>query len=459
MQEDRFDDKIRELLNGAEEQYDDASWDALSDRLDQEDQSSVSNEAFIPFVKQKLDNHRIPVPEEHWTSLKSDLDYIEERRERLYIVKALEAAIVLLLVYTYFNFQGFKNGVPADLDYMQEIHAQNEQPSSINAVVSIDIDENNLISGSHIQPIKKSKSPLIAAINSNSSDGRIGADLSSKSNFQTIEAKNLIPAIATNIQKEAVDPVPKQEIQEFIIDLKHTDFPFLASVNLDKSNDHSQDGWSIGIPLSYDANFINTDINLGYLSNQIESGLGGTTFGILIAKRKGNLELETGLRYSEKTFVPGLLTNYSKAGANSFLESQLDHMVIKQIQIPVLAKIYAAPYRKATLYGVAGISFNTILDNHYAIRRTTQSKARLANAPTTDVIDLKNPPKGFLRGGPASENMYLTGVIGFGIQSYVGNGINWYIQPQYQHSFTKEINTLVSDINTLSIEAGLKFSF
>lgn len=458
MQEDRFDEKIRELLNRAEEQYDGSSWDALSQRLDEEDQSSVSDETFIPVVKQKLDNHRVPVQEEHWTSLKSDLDFIEERRERLYIVKALEVAIVLLLVYTYFNFHGFKTGVTPDVDYLEELYAQSEEPSLIEAVVSIDVEETAPTSFDPLFITQRSDNEEVSKVTSSS--------LNSDENVSVSSIKNIVgprdfelPTPVDLSKKDNLQLLEKRAINEMEISLNQSDFPFLATVNHNQSKEQLQDGWSIGIPLSYDANFINTDINLGYLSNQIKSGLGGTTFGISIAKRKGNIELESGLRYSEKTFVPGLLTNYSKAGANSFLESQLDHMVIKQLQIPLIGKIYAAPDRKATLYGVAGVSVNTILDNQYSIRRTTQSKARLANAPTTDVIDLKNLPEGFFHGGAARENIYMTGVVGFGVQSYMVNGLSWYIQPQYQHSLTKQINALVSDINSLSIEAGLKFSF
>ena len=453
MQGDRFDDKIRELLNKAHEDYDNASWDALSDRLDQEDSKTSVDEEYIPVVKQKLDNHRIEVPEEHWTSLKSDLDYIEERRERLYIIKALEAAIVLLLVYTYFNYQWHTSKVDMDLAYIEQVHMENADPQLIEATVS-------LVQGS--DPVTVDRVQLddiqkrINGVNSLPLLPRNTQVISSSANVD-LGIQNMPDALLYS--QGYIELIDVIAIKEFETSRPFPTTPEITPLMEKFEKDQPTDGWSFGMPVAFDVNFINTSINLGYLSNQIESGLGGSTLGIAVAYRKGKYEIETGLRYSEKTFVPGLLTNYTKSGVNSFLESQLDHMVIKQIQIPLLGKIYAAPYKNATLYGVAGISLTTIMDNQYAIRRTNQSKARLANAPITDVVDLKNLPRGFAHGGPASENIYLTGVVGFGVQSYMTNGLSWYLQPQYQHSFKSEINQLVSKINTLSLEAGIKFAF
>ena len=75
------------------------------------------------------------------------------------------------------------------------------------------------------------------------------------------------------------------------------------------------------------------------------------------------------------------------------------------------------------------------------------------------IVDLKNLPLGLAEGGTFEENLYVSGIIGFGVQSYLKNGVYWYIQPQYQHSFNTEINQLVSKINALSVEGGIKFGF
>ncbi len=453
MQGDRFDDKIRELLNGVHEDYDNASWDALSERMDREEIPAPHEETFIPVVKQKLHNHRVTVPEEHWTSLKSDLDYIQERRERLYIIKALEAAIVLLLVYTYFNYQGFSTEVDMDLSYIEQVQEDNSKPQMIEASISLnqETSDQDFVEVKLNQVILHSESSII------------------KLPFSTLAQA------ASTREKKFIHSVPNPSIEV----IPSTTLALLSTAEIGnlstgrslpavperapfvayKEVDISQEGWSIGLPFSYDVNFINTDINIGYLSNQIKTGLAGRSFGVSVAYRMNKYEIESGLRYSEKTFVPGQLTNYAKSGVNSFLESQLDHMVIKQLSIPIFGKIYASPYKKATLYGVAGISINTIIDNVYAIRRTNQIKARLENAPTTDVVDLKNLPRGLAHGGSFEQNIYMTGVVGFGVQSYLTNGVNWYIQPLYQHSFKSEINQLVDRINTLSIEAGIKFSF
>jgi len=464
MREDKFDEKVRELLNEAQQSYDVSSWSKLSDRMDH-DESFSTEEDIFPNIKDKLENHKAPLSEEHWTSLKSDLDYIEERRERLYIVKALEAAIVLLLVYTYFNYQQLNTKVDMDISYIQQVEEESEDPQLISATVSL--DETSIIakSISHNQ-IRRLVEPAPASIYAVSDPSHEVAN-SMISRVEKVVNNSMSNRVSQLADAQSVDlstsitKIDKLTLGEFAIERITPSTPFFTTATPSVKEGQSQtNGWRLGLPFSMDVNFINTDIDLGYLSNQIESGLIGNSFGISMAYRKGDLEIESGIRYSQKTFVPGKLTTFSRRG-DDFLKSQLDHMIIKQLQIPLLAKIYAAPYKKSTLYGVAGIAFNTILQNEYVIRTTKQPNAREAEAPNAKVVKrLSDLPKGILEsGGTFKENIYITGVLGFGVQSFITDRVSWYIQPQYQHSFTSEINQVVSKVNSLSVEGGFQFSF
>ena len=72
MREDKFEDRIRELLNSTQEDYDTSSWDKLAQRLDSEgDLSGSSDEDFIPIIKEKPENQKATVPEEHWSMMLS----------------------------------------------------------------------------------------------------------------------------------------------------------------------------------------------------------------------------------------------------------------------------------------------------------------------------------------------------------------------------------------------------
>ena len=463
MREDRFDDKIRELLNDAHESYDSSSWDLLNERLEASDLDNTAEESdYIPVIKEKLENQRASVPEEHWNELKSELDYIQERRERLFIVKALEAAIVLLLFYTYYNYKWLTNQPELEQEYFVEIVEESINPSSIDAVANVIIDQNQqypleIASISSFQLEQRTPIAVTPLSTQNQEVYSVWTKSSVISSSEKI-ADRLTRELHSSSKGKLSSLLDKLSIEALNRDLQKPLIPLMVlPEEREKINEYS--GWSVTVPFSYDVNFINTDINLGYLSNQIQSGLDGRSVGLGIAYRKKNLQLESGLMYSEKTFVPGALTNYSRSSENSYLESQLEVMNIEQIQIPLTLKWYASPARSSSLYAVAGFAVNAITHNDYDIGRTIQSKARLANTPVAEVIDLRDLPRGLAKGGTIDDNVYVTGVLGFGVESVIKNGTSWYIQPQYQHSFTSDINELVNKINSLNIQGGLRFSF
>ena len=229
-------------------------------------------------------------------------------------------------------------------------------------------------------------------------------------------------------------------------------------IALNNESNSIRDGWSIGLPISTDINFINTSFNVSYLRSQLNNDLSGNTIGLTASYRKGVLEVETGARYSVKRFAPGLVS-YTPASSKSFLRDELDEAKFKQIQIPLIAKIYASPNRNVSFYGMTGIATNIILDLDYTISKSIQANARPSSLAFVDAIDLKNLPDGLAEGGDLHDNLYMTAIIGVGVQYHMSNKLGWYFQPQYQHTLTNNINEVASKINSISLEAGLKYKF
>jgi len=460
MREDRLEEKIKKLLNDSQEDYDMSSWDKLSKRLDDHPELlDSSQDDFIPIIKDKLDRQRASVPEEHWSMMNSELDDIQDRKRRLYIVKFLEAAIILLLVFTYFHYTWYGTDVEMDMAYIEDIKATSEDPSLVHAALGYTEDQKDrqLQIVALAQEVRNKSVSILNTLPTSPSDPASVTTLDQRSvDIPSIHFGNDALALQNAEVVTSDNSISTLEIKP--LEALST-LPYLVMTETKDTEIFTSDGWTFGLPITYDVNFINTDLNLGYLSNQIESGLGGRSYGVSIGYRKKNIEIESGIRYSEKTFVPGKLTNYTKTSEISFLENQLDNMVIKQIEIPLFFKFYASPVRNTSLYGVLGFGANAIIHNQYQISRSIQPKARLNNAPTSDIVDLQDLPGGIIRGESIKDNIYLTGVVGFGIESALSPEVKWYVQPQYQHSLTGEINQIVDRVNTLSIEAGVKFSF
>lgn len=464
MAKDNFDDHIRDLLRGVEEDYDDTSWSKLNERLDNTPPNSNSqstSEEDHKIIKQKLENTTVDVPEAHWESLKEELEAIKDRKERLYIVKLLELTIVALLVMTYFNYKWYSADIPVNEQYIDEIFATLEDPSQVEATLEaetpITISQEQLAKVTNVSILTTKKSIVPSSFVA-LSQGSTFIDGTKLQSFEVIEdfSNKAIPLQVWAGQLTlAVLPIDFALLDNAIV-ADRTPVKVITEIKKEKGQ---FDGWSIGTAFTYDVNFVNTDLNLGFLNDQIESGLGGFSFGLSTGYRLGAIELESGFRYGEKTFIPGKLTNYSKSSNNSFLESQLEEMTMKQVQIPFVAKAYFNPKKKLNFYVAAGGAANFLLENEYRISRTVQPKVREALAPAIDLVDLKSLPKAILDGGGVANNYYTTAVIGFGVQAQMKNGVAWYLQPQYQHSFASNINEIVTNINALNIEGGLKFSF
>jgi len=130
MREDRIDEEIRRLLQEATEDYDESSWEKLSQRIDAEDLSTTDDAEFDDQVKYKLERHTIPPSEEHWQVFNEELDRLEQRRRRVYVIKVLEATIFLLLVMTFLNYTQFRSKVDINNDYISQVQ---KESADINA--------------------------------------------------------------------------------------------------------------------------------------------------------------------------------------------------------------------------------------------------------------------------------------------------------------------------------------
>jgi len=463
MREDRIDEEIRRLLQEATEDYDESSWEKLSQRIDAEDLSTTDDAEFDDQVKYKLERHTIPPSEEHWQVFNEELDRLEQRRRRVYVIKVLEATIFLLLVMTFLNYTQFRSKVDINNDYISQVQKESADINAAQASLAQPIAPKTLSdlasSGDVQNRLAQRGSESVRVWLAEDHETKRVAFLPMKSISALSSGNHQIRKVLEELLLEANQSyavVPSLDIGELSVS---RDLPSLASLPVEEvEKENNTDGWSFSLPISYDVNIINTQLDLDYLSHQIESGLAGQSFGARVGYRKGAVEIGSGILYSKKAFVPGRLTSFSKASNVSFLRNQLREMYIRQMEIPLHAKVFMAPpQNKASLYVLGGVSTNFIIHNQYLIDRTPTESGSLSKAPNVDLIDLQNLPRAIVQGGSLADNVYLTGMIGLGVEARVSEKIRWYIQPTYRHALTGQLNPLVDRISTLSVEAGVTY--
>ena len=144
---DKFDKEIKRRVELFEEDYDPSSWEILSSKMDTAGlDPSSTDEDFMPHVKESLRKHEEPLNEEHWEIMKGELDRLDMKRRQLYFAKFIEAAIVLLLLMTYFNYQSFKNypRLQVDESFVQS-QIDDHSIESIIAQSFVPVEEQNII--------------------------------------------------------------------------------------------------------------------------------------------------------------------------------------------------------------------------------------------------------------------------------------------------------------------------
>lgn len=98
MRED-FDKEIKDALSGIERPYNPKGWDDLSSRLDEEDQ--LIDET----MKSSIANLEPAFQASHWQRMQEWLDYAWYIKNKYFISKSAEAVLILLALFTFFNYQ------------------------------------------------------------------------------------------------------------------------------------------------------------------------------------------------------------------------------------------------------------------------------------------------------------------------------------------------------------------
>lgn len=486
-----FDETVREKLGNHQEHYDQASWAQLSSKMDEA--NPIGEEDEINEIKEQLLAHQETVIDSHWQILKAELEALEQRRYRLWGTKAMEAVIMLLLLWTFTNFSALITPEQIDIDFTPQDYAvdpsyESEQfwiyqnsdrftvvdnlsaseakqdfdvPVEITSSL-INVNDQVGFTNSIVSGVDRSiglyKSELSTSINNNI-DKPVSASSADDSHLTDELSADLLTTVDSDelilLETGLIDPL------DIVIAHDHPNLDLSAfDEKEDKSYRSKNDGWWFGANYSADINLINSGFNLGFVTSQLSSGLLGHTGGVSLSWQKGIVEIQSGVRLSRKAHSPGLLRSFTQASDFSVLEHNLELIEFSQAQIPLTVKLHALNASKNHIYGFVGVASNTILGYDFTIEKTVQPSARVR--PTdldAAIVDLTDLPEGFAQGGSLRYNTNFTGVIGFGVESSIDDKVSFFVQPQYQHQFGGQLNNYVSRIGTISVETGVKLKF
>ena len=480
---DPFDQMVQNSLENLDGgKYVAMDWSAMDKKLDAE--AHVEDVYLDTVAYGHLKNMETPYNQEHWEIMSTRLDEEYAYRRKVMITKSLEAAVILLLIWTAVNFFPFKKINSTDqpvaktnLPSIQQNNTndQNEvaTPNNLISENTASIISNLTISGTQqnadSEVIVEGIAPLpVTGSLSHNNSLTIDEDLTNlipPTTAPRIEASPSLSDAASIslIQKEkkynstliaedfagAKDGLLEEKLKVQISPLQSL-LPSLLSSDEYEENDYSSIPgifrkkklrthdvfFSMFSSLNFDyveSDFYNDKIREWDVFQRDRYSYGG---GFAIGFQLKRFLVETGLAYNYVSYRQRAETNIIGSFARGFAEEQWEDAELNMVQIPLNIQYSFLLRKKWRMYSLTGVSLNVAATNNFSfqVEETTATRAPIQSQIANEAASYK----GLLEGGTLYENSYLTANLGLGIERKFTYRWSLFLQPVYRHYFLFE---------------------
>lgn len=492
MNQEGFDDVIKNKLKGYHAQFPNADvWSAF-EKASADIEEKNSEQFFDDAIRNALSEQKIALNQAHWKLLKAQLKASEERKRTVYISKILEVAAVLLIFITVLKWPVYKHPIyPAKSNAIQqksEFAAQIHKSSNFEIITS---------KGPKFMSERTSTS-----INNATFSSKITHQIAHVSEqMDQIENKEIlnydsISLISVNHSTELLDNqyYLGNENNEAVqvndeSESQKTDWTNISSESITKdfalaslpmlSSEKLLSEYAMMVPMQYstpiekskfyigaivtaDVNLINTPFDKVYSIASYNREALNNSYGLSLSKKKGALEVESGLIYVKRSYQPEAIKE--KLDNVPFITEKIFNKIEFDIlNIPLNIKYHFINKPKWSAYLVAGASLNLIMNAQYAIKEVQTLNRPAPGEYLASESRLQEKPfiKGLLNNDNLNDNYFLALNLGFGIEKNLTDNTSIYIQPSYQrHVFSSDIGIGPNKdkIHTSSLIFGVKTS-
>ena len=419
---------------------------------------------------------------EHWEMMSARLDEEYAYRRKVFVTKLFEAAIVLLLVWTAFNYFPNKKSTTSPLPIASSGTDTNSNQNNTNDPT--DLNEQSLLENEFVASFEKTipsynkdnqkkiaedvvnEIPVIIvesnSINENPfasiptppiSDNKISETpfLNNANSISLLDHKkqkaNSLPlekTLALNedeILKEKlivqISPLPSLmnsflEMDEFTTN----HFSLDQIIRKKKLRTHEVFFSMYG---SSDINFVDSDF---YNNNTREwdvyqryrSGYGG---GFALGFQLKRFLIETGISYNAVSYQQREEARIIGSFARGYVEETWDDAELSMVQVPLNIQYSFLVKSKWRMYSLTGVSINMALQNNFNFQLEDQENtaSRSISVNESEIASEALLYKGILEGGGLRENSYLTVNLGFGVERKFTYRWSLFLQPVYRRHF------------------------
>ncbi len=477
MKDKQFDQLIRDKMGDLEVPLNKGGWETFVSKLDQSSSTGVpgdqSDHDFDELIFNKLNNFEAPFNPAHWSQMQRRIRVELGWPKIMLSYKLAETTLIALLVFV--ATHQLKNNQPllsvrhlgnnkvekvaaTAFDTGSPTNQPTDRPADIFAQANVLFQPNPVTEYQTPTPVTQADPSLrLSAMHfstlpptgndkiypENPADYLVAAPVVSKSaNDRFAPAfmeRQLIPAnYAPYINLDAVIVLPERETL-----------------------------LRIGMTGSLDYNRVITPPDVK--ENRLEvydRYAPGYSNGISIGFEMGKFEIETGIGYSSKHYLPQPVVFVQGSLQEGFIGEGIREIELNMLSLPLNFKFHFLNREKWRLYALAGTTLQFAFHNNYYT--STQSftngfaKPLLSAGQVSPLEDNKVLKAGFFEGGPFAENSYLTGNVGIGIERNFSYRWSLFVQPTYQHSMDyfglldKHLGPNKDQIRTFSVLTGIK---
>ncbi|MEZ5040007.1 MAG: hypothetical protein R2828_08945 [Saprospiraceae bacterium] len=497
-----FDRFIRERMEDFEAEGQPKGWSRLAQGLEKEEEvagtAKADEKVLEAVIFDKMTQLEVAYQPVSWTKLESLLN--EEYRfvNKIIRYKSLELSIFLLLIALFVNYYPQTPNAKAVPLKTQAIAAETKektQSSTENIAThattgneatatkesQLNTDHANVALGyvvGEAQPIAAKEEKALAksisavpqapvlpttnklAVSSIASENNSSANKLSKQPPLVISTPQT--TILDQILWASIDPIPDLAISP-------SSYEEVAIAEVKPSP--KERFFRFGMLGASDYNHVITPPTLidgkSYSANRYALGYSG---GLTFSWGTNRWEIETGLVYAAKKYLPLPLSEVEYSLEEGLSGEQLKTFEYEMIAIPLNVRYHFIPNGKWRFYAIGGVGLNTVLQADYFITDPVLPEpgpppSFAPSVPRNDNntkagIDKKAFTKGFFQGGSFSENTYFTANFGMGLERFISHRTSLYAQPHYQRSlfYLKNggLGPFNDQVHTMSLILGMR---
>ena len=513
MNEQMNTDSLDDAMKGSLENLEGAAfvpmdWNMMESKLD----AAMSDAEIDPQMEDiyldaiaydHLKNMQPAYNHEHWEIMSARLDEEYAYRRKVFVTKLFEVAIVLLLVWTAFNYFPNKKTPTPSSPFPIAVGTDTNSNQYNTNYLSTDLNEQSLLDNKSVvsfettipasiqdEGIKRiiNEFPALVVetnpINQNAftsiptpptSDNKI-TETPFSNNANSINLLNNKTQKATFLPLEKtltldedemlkeklivqISPIPSIMNSILVMD-ELSKGPFSLDQIIKKKKLRTHEVF-FSMYSSADLNFVDSDF---YNNNKREwdvyqryrYGYGG---GFALGFQLKRFLVETGISYNFVSYKQREEANIIGSFTSGYLEEQWDDAELNMVQIPLNIQYSFLVKRKWRMYSLTGVSINMALQNNYNFQLEDQenSSSRSISLNESEIANEASLYKGILEGGGLRENSYITANLGFGVERKFTYRWSLFLQPIYRRHFLIDgIGPNEDRIHSSSLRFGAK---